>query len=64
MGVWRGFIWSIRCAFISSLFRCLFLCLLNVQTVAPLALIFAWTGANFKGYTMKVRIFQWPSNKY
>ncbi|KAL5357581.1 major facilitator superfamily domain-containing protein [Aspergillus floccosus] len=23
-------------------------------TVAPLALIFAWTGANFKGYTMKV----------
>lgn len=34
------------------------LCLLNVQTVAPLALIFAWTGANFKGYTMKVRIFR------
>ncbi|KAJ5715637.1 uncharacterized protein N7483_012818 [Penicillium malachiteum] len=23
-------------------------------TVAPLALIYAWTGANFKGYTMKV----------
>ncbi|KAL4800877.1 major facilitator superfamily domain-containing protein [Aspergillus venezuelensis] len=23
-------------------------------TVAPLALIFAWTGANYKGYTMKV----------
>ena len=26
----------------------------EIQTVAPLALIFAWTGANFKGYTMKV----------
>ena len=28
-----------------------------IQTVAPLALIFAWVGANFKGYTMKVRIY-------
>ncbi|KAJ5337257.1 uncharacterized protein N7506_005279 [Penicillium brevicompactum] len=25
-------------------------------TVAPLALIYAWTGANFKGYTMKITI--------
>lgn len=32
------------------------LVLINIQTVAPLALIFAWTGANFKGYTMKVLI--------
>lgn len=27
---------------------------LTYQVVAPLALIYAWTGANFKGYTMKV----------
>ncbi|KAF9894469.1 hypothetical protein FE257_007972 [Aspergillus nanangensis] len=30
------------------------LLLIPTLTVAPLALIFAWTGANFKGYTMKV----------
>lgn len=33
--------------------------LTNEQTVAPLALIYAWTGANFKGYTMKVSHLPW-----
>lgn len=46
---------NIVCIYLGSWFL-LLLILINIQTVALLALIFAWTGANFKGYTMKVLI--------